>query len=36
MSEELEQFKSECTKLVEDKKYNELLTICETKLEELN
>ena len=36
MSEELEQFKSECKKLVEDKKYSELLTICETKLEELN
>ena len=36
MSEELEQFKNKCSKLVEDEKYIELLTICETKLEELN
>ena len=36
MSEELEQFKSKCSKLVKDEKYRELLTSCETKLEELN
>ena len=36
MSEELEPFKNKCSKLVEDEKYIELLTICETKLEELN